>query len=67
MMQSFFKKMVYFQLDVSDAKSLPKAPEFQTLYISGGKKNKINKKYLNECFELINYLNKNLVLWFSLK
>ena len=42
------KKADYFdygtrRLDVSDAKSLPKAPEFQTLYISGGKKNKINK------------------------
>ncbi len=42
------KKSDYFdygtrRLDVSDAKSLPKAPEFQTLYISGGKKNKINK------------------------
>jgi ATP-dependent RNA helicase DeaD len=42
------KKMDYFdyglrRLDVSNAKSLPKAPEFQTLYISGGKKNKINK------------------------
>ena len=42
------KKMDYFdyglrRLDVSNANSLPKAPEFQTLYISGGKKNKINK------------------------
>ena len=42
------KKADYFdygtrRLDVSDAKSLPKAPEFQTLYISGGKKNKLNK------------------------
>ena len=42
------KKSDYFdyglrRLDVSNAKSLPKAPEFQTLYISGGKKNKINK------------------------
>jgi superfamily II DNA/RNA helicase len=31
------------KLDVSSAKSLPKAPLFQTLYISGGKKNKLNK------------------------
>lgn len=42
------KKMDYFdyglrRLDVSMAKSLPKAPLFQTLYISGGKKNKLNK------------------------
>ena len=42
------KKLGYFdysleKLVVTNAKSLPKAPEFQTLYISGGKKNKINK------------------------
>lgn len=30
-------------LSVEDAKSLPKAPQFQTIYISGGKKNKLNK------------------------
>ena len=30
-------------LDVENAKSLPKPPEFQTVYISGGKKNKLNK------------------------
>ncbi|HJS00388.1 MAG TPA: DEAD/DEAH box helicase [Flavobacterium sp.] len=29
--------------DVENAKSLPKAPQFQTIYISGGKKNKLNK------------------------
>jgi ATP-dependent RNA helicase DeaD len=42
------KKLDYFdyglrRLDVSTAKSLPKAPLFQTLYISGGKKTKLNK------------------------
>ena len=42
------KKADYFdygkrRLDVSAAKSLPKAPLYQTLYISGGKKNKLNK------------------------
>ncbi len=30
-------------LNVDNAKSLPKPPEFQTIYISGGKKNKLNK------------------------
>jgi len=30
-------------LRVDQAKTLPKAPEFQTIYISGGKKNKLNK------------------------
>lgn len=30
-------------LNVENAKSLPKPPEFQTIYISGGKKNKLNK------------------------
>lgn len=30
-------------LDVKDVKSLPKPPEFQTIYISGGKKTKLNK------------------------
>jgi len=30
-------------LDVESATTLPKPPEFQTIYISGGKKNKLNK------------------------
>ncbi len=30
-------------LNVENANKLPKAPEFQTIYISGGKKNKLNK------------------------
>ena len=30
-------------LNVESASTLPKPPEFQTIYISGGKKNKINK------------------------
>lgn len=30
-------------LDVENATTLPKPPEFQTIYISGGKKNKLNK------------------------
>lgn len=30
-------------LDVKNVVSLPKAPEFQTIYISGGKKTKLNK------------------------
>lgn len=30
-------------LKVDDATTLPKPPEFQTIYISGGKKNKLNK------------------------
>jgi len=30
-------------LNVENATKLPKAPEFQTIYISGGKKNKLNK------------------------
>jgi ATP-dependent RNA helicase DeaD len=29
--------------DVKDCKNLPKAPDFETIYISGGKKNKLNK------------------------
>ncbi|MVO10698.1 DEAD/DEAH box helicase [Flavobacterium sp. TP390] len=42
------KKVDYFDydgfvLDVSKAKKLPEDPLFQTLYISGGKKNKLNK------------------------
>jgi ATP-dependent RNA helicase DeaD len=42
------KKMDYLDygmevLDVEKATSLPKPPEFQTIYISGGKKNKLNK------------------------
>ncbi|WP_066306879.1 DEAD/DEAH box helicase [Flavobacterium sp. TAB 87] len=30
-------------MDVSAATTLPKPPEFQTIYVSGGKKNKLNK------------------------
>ena len=30
-------------LNIENAINLPKPPEFQTLYISGGKKNKLNK------------------------
>ena len=30
-------------LETENSKTLPKAPEFQTVYISGGKKNKLNK------------------------
>ena len=30
-------------LKVDSATTLPKPPEFQTIYISGGKKNKLNK------------------------
>jgi superfamily II DNA/RNA helicase len=42
------KKMDYLDygmevLDVENAVTLPKPPEFQTIYISGGKKNKLNK------------------------
>ena len=42
------KKMDYLDygmkvLNVEKASSLPKPPEFQTIYISGGKKNKLNK------------------------
>lgn len=42
------KKMEYLDyaipvLKVDNAITLPKAPEFQTIYISGGKKNKLNK------------------------
>lgn len=42
------KKMDYLnyampRLDVSSAKSLPNPPLYQTLYVSGGKKNKLNK------------------------
>ncbi|MEI7510292.1 MAG: DEAD/DEAH box helicase [Flavobacterium sp.] len=42
------KKMEYLDyaipvLKVDNATTLPKAPEFQTIYISGGKKNKLNK------------------------
>jgi len=42
------KKMDYLDygmevLDVETAATLPKPPEFQTIYISGGKKNKLNK------------------------
>ena len=51
------KKADYFdyvkrRLDVSNAKSLPKAPLFQTLYISGGKKNKLNK------FDIVGFLSQ---------
>lgn len=42
------KKMDYIDykttvLNVDAATTLPKAPEFQTIYVSGGKKNKLNK------------------------
>jgi ATP-dependent RNA helicase DeaD len=42
------KKMDYLDygmsvLDVSNSTTLPKPPEFKTIYISGGKKNKLNK------------------------
>ncbi len=42
------KKMDYINyslpvLNVENSNTLPKAPEFQTIYISGGKKNKLNK------------------------
>ena len=42
------KKMEYLDygmpvLNVENATTLPKPPEFQTIYISGGKKNKLNK------------------------
>ena len=42
------KKMDYIDygmkvLNVDDSNLLPKPPEFQTIYISGGKKNKLNK------------------------
>jgi ATP-dependent RNA helicase DeaD len=42
------KKMNYIDygmkiLNVENSSSLPKAPQFQTIYISGGKKNKLNK------------------------
>jgi ATP-dependent RNA helicase DeaD len=42
------KKLDYINYDmtvlnVENATKLPKAPEFQTIYISGGKKNKLNK------------------------
>ena len=42
------KKMDYIDygmkvLNVDNSNSLPKPPEFQTIYISGGKKNKLNK------------------------
>ena len=42
------KKMDYLDysmkvLHVADSTTLPKPPEFQTIYISGGKKNKLNK------------------------
>jgi len=30
-------------LNIENAVNLPKPPEFQTIYISGGKKNKLNK------------------------
>lgn len=42
------KKMEYLDygmpiLNVENASTMPKPPEFQTIYISGGKKNKLNK------------------------
>jgi superfamily II DNA/RNA helicase len=42
------KKMEYLDdkmavLNVENTTTLPKAPEFQTIYVSGGKKNKLNK------------------------
>ena len=42
------KKMDYLDygmpvLSVEQSTTLPKAPEFQTIYVSGGKKNKLNK------------------------
>jgi len=42
------KKMDYIDygmpvLNVENSNSLPKPPEFQTIYVSGGKKNKLNK------------------------
>ena len=42
---SFWKNIVAIRSDgePSNATTLPKPPEFQTIYISGGKKNKLNK------------------------
>ena len=42
------KKMEYLDykmpvLNVENATTLPKSPQFQTIYVSGGKKNKLNK------------------------
>ena len=49
------KKMEYLDygmdvLKVDSATTLPKPPEFQTIYISGGKKNKLNKLILWDSF-----------------
>jgi superfamily II DNA/RNA helicase len=51
------KKVDYFDydapfLDVSDTVELPQPPLFQTLYISGGKKNKLNK------FDIVGFLSQ---------
>lgn len=51
------KKVDYFDydapfLDVSDTVELPQVPLFQTLYISGGKKNKLNK------FDIVGFLSQ---------
>lgn len=46
-------------LEVENAKSLPKPPEFQTIYISGGKKNKLNKIDIVGFFSQKGKLEKN--------
>ncbi|HEU0136927.1 MAG TPA: helicase-related protein, partial [Flavobacterium sp.] len=40
------------KLNVDNASSLPKPPEFKTIYISGGKKNKLNK------FDIVGFLSQ---------
>jgi superfamily II DNA/RNA helicase len=43
---------------VEQASKLPKAPEFQTVYISGGKKNKLNKMDIVGFFSQVGELGK---------
>ncbi|GIZ09415.1 DEAD/DEAH box helicase [Flavobacterium sp. UMI-01] len=46
-------------LELSEAKSVPKPPQFQTIYISGGKKNKLNKIDIVGFFSQKGKLEKN--------
>lgn len=46
-------------LDVKNSTTLPKAPEFKTVYISGGKKNKLNKIDIVGFFGQVGGLDKS--------
>lgn len=43
MRKSGLYRLRYEKIDVTNYSVIPKPPEFKTIYISGGKKNKLNK------------------------